>query len=152
MRSQTSVFSTWDRDSRLYDRYTSSAAAELSSNEMVQEAQTEWVQFFLDSHGNIFRGLDIESPRKSLFIDTLYYDFIVDQIIEFAERQFGFHVVNREANYNTDALSFEFQSLHESIVDTDSIERNIDESLGTADLANSDLDFLRGLYESIVSN
>ena len=151
MASQTSVFSTWDRNSRLYDRYTSNAAAELSSNEELQKAQAEWEQFFINSHGDIFHGLDIENPRESLFIDTLYYDFIVDQIIEFAERQFGFRVVNQEANCNTDALSFDFQSLHESITNTVSIEWNIDEFLEKVDLVNSDADFLRGLYESIIS-
>ncbi len=152
MAGQTTVFSTWGRNSRLYDRYTSNAADELSSNKDLQEAQAEWEQFFINSHGDIFNGLDIESPSANLFIDTLYYDFIVDQIIEFAERQFGFRVVNQEANYNTDALSFNFQFLHESIIDTDSIERNIDEFLGKVDLVNSDSDFLRGLYESIISH
>jgi len=152
MGGQTSVFSTWGRNSRLYDRYTSNAAAELSSNEVLQSAQAEWEQFFINSHGDIFHGIDIENPRESLFIDTLYYDFIVDQIIEFTERQFDFCVVNQEANYNTDALSFDFQSLHESIIDTDSIERDVDEFLETVDLVNSDSDFLRGLYESIISH
>lgn len=152
MAGHTSIFSTWGRNSRLYERYTSNAAEVLSSDEQIQEAQAEWEQFFINSHGDIFNGLDIENPRESLFIDTLYYDFIVDQIIEFAERQFGFRVVNQEANYNTDALSFNFQSLHESIIDTDSIERNIDEFLGKVDLVNSDSDFLRGLYESIISH
>ncbi len=152
MKDHTSVFSTWGRDSRLYERYTSNAAEVLASDERLQEAQSEWEQFFINSHGDIFDGLDIDNPRESLFIDTLYYDFIVDQIIEFAERQFGFQVVNQEANYNTDALSFSFQSLHNSIIDTDSIERNIDEFLDKVDLLNSDSDFLRGLYESIISH
>ena len=152
MVGQTSVFGTWDRNSRLYDRYTSNAANELSSNEELQKAQAEWEQFFVNSHGDVFHGLDIENPRGSLFIDMLYYDFIVDRIIEFAERQFGFRVVNQEANYNTNALSFDFQSLHESIINTDSIERNIDEFLSNLDLVNSDSNFLRGLYESIISH
>ncbi|WP_168216308.1 N-6 DNA methylase [Halorussus halobius] len=152
MKGQTSVFNTWGRNSRLYDRYTSNATDKLSSNEDLKEAQAEWEQFFINSHGDIFSGLDIDNPRESLFIDTLYYDFIVDQIIEFAERQLGFQVVNQEANSNTDALSFNFQSLHETIIDTDSIKRNIDEFLGKVDLVNSDSDFLRGLYESIISH
>jgi hypothetical protein len=152
MTRQTTVFSTWGRNSRLYDRYTSNAAGELSTNESLQEAQTEWKRFFINSHGNIFDGFDIENPAESLFIDALYYDFIVDQIIEFAERQFGFRVVNQEPNQNTDALSFNFQSLHESIIDTDSVGQNIDEFLDKEDLVNSDSDFLRGLYESIISH
>ena len=152
MAANTSIFSTWGRNSRLYERYTSNAVEALSSNEQLQEAQAEWEQFFTDSHGDIFNGLEISNPRESLFIDTLYYDFVVDQIIEFAERQFGFQVVNQETNYNTDALSFSFQSLHEAIIDTDSVERNIDEFFGKVDLVSSDSDFLRDLYESIISH
>lgn len=152
MASHTSVFSTWGRNSRLYERYTSNAAEALSSDKRLQEAQAEWEQFFINSHGDIFNGLEITNPRETLFIDILYYDFIVDQIIEFSERQFGFQVINQEASDNTDALSFNFQPLHEEIIDTDSIERNIDGFLDRVDLMNSDLDFLRGLYESIISH
>ncbi|PSQ21106.1 type I restriction endonuclease subunit M [Halobacteriales archaeon QS_9_67_15] len=152
MNERASVFETWGRDSRLYDRYTSNAADEFATTETLQEAQAEWEQFFVNSHGDIFDGLDVENPRESLFIDTLYYDFVVDQVIEFAERQFGFRVVNQEANDNTDALSFDFQTLHESVVDTDAIERTVDELLDTVDLVNSDADFLRRLYESVISN
>ena len=152
MKENTSVFRTWGRNSRAYDRYTSNATTELSSNDELQAAQSEWEQFFINSHGDIFDGLDIENARASLFTDTLYYDFIVDQIIEFAERQFGFRVVNQEVNHNTDALSFDFQSLHESIIDTGTIERTIDDLLGRVDLVNSDSEFLRGLYESIISH
>jgi len=152
MAGQTSVFNTWDRNSRLYERYTSNAADQLLSDERLQKAQAEWEEFFINSHGDIFQGLDIENPRESLFIDTIYYDFVVDQIIELAERQFGFTVVNQESTHNTDALSFNFQSIHESIIDTDSIERNIDEFFGEVDLISSDSDFLRGLYESIISH
>ncbi|WP_117368105.1 N-6 DNA methylase [Natrarchaeobaculum sulfurireducens] len=152
MTGNTSMLNTWGRNSRLYERYTSNAAEALSSDDGLQEAQSEWEQFFINSHGDIFSGLEITNPRESLFIDTLYYDFIVDQIIEFVERQVGSHVVNQEATYNTNALSFSFQSLHSTIIDTDSIERNVDEFMREVDLANLDLDFLRGLYESIISH
>lgn len=151
MKEKTAIFRTWGRNSRLYDRYTSNAARELSSNEDIRGAQAEWEQFFSNSHGDIFEGVDIENPRETLFVETLYYDFIVDQIIEFAERQFEFRVVNQEVNYNTDALSFNFQSLHNAIIDRGSIERHIDDFLGKVDLLNSGAGFLRGLYRSIIS-
>ena len=152
MPDNTSIFSTWERNSRLYERYTSNAVEALSSDKQLQQAQAEWEQFFIDSHGDIFNGLEMANSQESLFIDTLYYDFVVDQIIEFAERQFGFQVINQEVNYNTDTLSFSFQSLHERIIDTDTTERNIDEFLNKADLVSSDSDFLRDLYESIISH
>ncbi|MFB6162977.1 MAG: N-6 DNA methylase [Halococcoides sp.] len=151
MTDYSSVVDTWGRESRLYDRYTSNAAAELSSNAKLQEAQAEWEEFFIESHGDIFQDVDIEEPREDLFVDSLYYGFIVDQIIEWAERQFEVRVVNREAIDNTDALSVDFQSLHESIIDTDAIG-TIDEVLERGDLVDADPGFLRRLYESIVSH
>ncbi len=152
MAGQSSVFGTWGRNSGLYDRYTSKAAEKLSTDRDLQAAQEEWEQFFINSHGDIFDGLTIDNPRENLFIDTLYYDFVVDQIIEFAEREFDFHVVNQESNYNTDTLSFDFRDLHDIIIDVDSVERNIDTSLDKTDLLSSDSDFLRDLYESIISH
>jgi hypothetical protein len=151
MRRNPAIFGTWGRDSRLYDRYTSNAARELSANGSLREAQTEWARFFINSHGDIFDGIATETPRESLFIDALYYDFVVDQIIAFAERRFGFRVVNREASHDTDALSFDFQSLHESIIDTSAIERHVEDRLDKADLLQSDAGFLRDLYEGIIS-
>ena len=53
MATNTSIFSTWGRNSRLYERYTSNAVEALSSDEQLQEAQAEWEQFFTDSHGDI---------------------------------------------------------------------------------------------------
>jgi len=151
MAGQTSVFNSLGRNSRLYDRYTSRVADERSSSQELREAQTEWERFVINSHGNVFHRIDVENPHESLFVDVLYYDFVVEQLVEFVEREFGFRVVNREANYNTDALSFDFRPLHETILDTDSVEQNIDTFLGRIDLRNSDLGFLRRLYESIVA-
>ena len=151
MSQATSIFGSWGRDSRLYERYTSKAVDELRTNERLRRAQSEWEQFFVNSHGDVFDDVDLENPRESLFVDTLYYDFVVDQIIEFVEREFDLRVVNQEASDNTDALSFDFQSLHEAIVDTSSVEQRVDDLLDASDLVDADSEFLRGLYESIVS-
>ncbi len=149
--TRTSVFTAWDGSSRLYDQYTSSAADELSTDEQLQRAHAEWEQFLLDSHGDIFYERDTDHASEALFVDTLYYDFVVDRIIEYVERQFDLRVVNREASHNTDALSFEFRPLHELVTESDSIEWNADEMIATADLVASAPDGLRTLYESVVS-
>ncbi|MFC6724379.1 N-6 DNA methylase [Halobium palmae] len=151
MAGQRPVFDRWGRDSRLYDRYTSSAVDRLSSSEELREARTEWERFFVNSHGDVFDGIDADDPREDLFVDALYYDFVVDRIVRFAERRFGFRVVNREATDNTDALSFDFRSLHEAVVGAGDAERTADDLLETVDLADAGSEFLRGLYESVVS-
>lgn len=152
MPDHTSLRSTWGTDGRLYDRYTSNAAAELASSEALQAAHEEWVQFVSTHHGDVFEEIDVENPRERLFIETLYYDLVVDRFIEFAERSFGCRLVNREATANTDALSFEFGSLHESIIDTERVDRTVAESVGTRSLLEVDAAFLRRLHESVVSD
>jgi len=147
----TSAPGTWGRDSRLYERYTSNAARALSRDETLRDARDEWAQFFVNSHGDIFSGLAVETPRESPFVDALYYDFVVDRIIESVERGFGVTVVNRKSNHNTDALSFDFRALHDAVVGTDPLERDVDEFLETADLLALDPDFLRELYASVIS-
>ncbi|GAB7089880.1 hypothetical protein JCM18237_01510 [Halorubrum luteum] len=152
MPDHTSLRSTWGTGSHLYDRYTSNAATELASSETLQAAHEEWVQFVITHHGDVFEEVDVENPRERLFIETLYYDLVVDRFIEFAERSFGCRLVNREATANTDALSFEFGSLHESIIDTDRVDRTVAESIGARPLVEVDAAFLRRLHESVVSD
>ncbi len=137
---------------RLYERYTSNAVAALSTTGALRDARAEWERFVVTSHGDIFDGLGVENPRDTLFVDTLYYDLVVDRLVEFVERRFGVRVVNREATDNTDALPFEFQSLQESIADTDAVERSIDAFLRRVDPASAGTAFLRELYESITAH
>ena len=137
---------------RLYERYTSNAVAALSTTGALRDARAEWERFVVTSHGDIFDGLGVENPRDTLFVDTLYYDLVVDRLIESVERRFGVRVRNREATDNTDALPFEFQSLQESIADTDAVERSIDAFLRRVDPASAGTAFLRELYESITAH
>ena len=150
MHGDTSVRELVGKDSRLYDRYVSNAADERGTNDAFREAQAEWERFLTHSHGDVFDGLDAGTTPKSLFVDALYYDFVVDRLIECVERQCGVQVVNREASHNTDALAVEFRSLHESIVDTAAVDRRIEAALGGERLY-TDAAFLRELYESVVS-
>ena len=151
MHEDTSALEVWGSESRLYDRYMSNAAAERASNEAFQEAETEWERFLTDSHGDIFDGGDA-GTAQSLFVETLYYDFVVDRITAYVERRLGVRVVNREASHNTDALVTEFRFLHESIVDTATIDRHIEEYLDETEGLNTDRAFLRELYEDIASD
>lgn len=152
MAGQASAFSDWGRNSSLYERYASAATEAFSQSDEIQEAKNEWARFFVNSHGDIFETLDIDNSRETLFIDTLYYDFVVDQIIGYIEREFGFSLKNRESTHNTDALPFSFHSLHERILDTESVEGEFDTQLGTTDLLNANTEFLRTLHERIIDS
>lgn len=141
----------WGRDSQVYEKFRTKAATLLESDEAFQTAKTEWENYFITSHGNVFAEIDLEYPRKQLFIDSLYYDFIVDQIIEFCEREFGFTITNQEPRTNTDALSFSYQQLQEQVIDTAAVAETFDSFFKKDDLRNAGTGFLRELYETIIS-
>ncbi len=174
----------WGRESALYEEYRDAALALLAADEEFRAARSEWERFFVTSHGDAFADVDrataatrqsgagterssaATDPRDELFVDSLYYDFVVDRIVAAAEREFGFRLVNREPRANTDALSVAFRSLHDRVADemaavaddaSDSTERSattsgpIAASLTATDLREADADFLRTLYENVVS-
>ena len=151
MHDDISALEAWGTNSRLYGRYVSNAAAERASNEAFRAAQTEWERFVTASHGAIFDGREA-GTAQSRFIETLYYDFVVDRITACVERRLGVRVVNREAGHNTDALAAEFRSLHDAIVDTAVVDRHIEEYLDGTEGLNTDRAFLRKLYEDVASD
>ncbi|GGJ08583.1 hypothetical protein GCM10008995_18030 [Halobellus salinus] len=152
MTGQTPIVDVLGGRGRLYGRYASNAVAALSTTGALRDAHAEWERFFVTSHGDIFDEIGVENPRETLFVDTLYYDLVVDRLIESVERRFGVRVRNREASDNTDALPFEFRSLQESVTGTDSIGRSIDELLRRVEPANAGTGLPRELYESIAAH
>lgn len=149
--SDKSPFGRWDRDSQIYESFQSNAVDLLKTDQMYKEAKEEWREFFTTSHGNIFDSLPFDNPEEELFIDSLYYDFVVDQIIDLAERQYGFTVENQESNDNTTTLSFDYSQLHSRAVDIAAVESTFDSFFSKEDLIDVDIGFLRKLYESVVS-
>lgn len=149
--SERQQFDQWGRDSQLYNNFVDNAQELLQTDQKFQAAKNEWEEFFITSHGDIFDELPLENPVNALFIDSLYYDFIVDQIIEFAERSFGFTVINQEPRENTNTLSFSFQSLHERVIDSNTVADTFDALFSKDDLRKADTEFLRSLYETVIS-
>lgn len=143
-------FSQWDCDSQLYQNFTESAIKLLKSEEEFQSAQKEWEKFFVTSHGEIFDDLPMENPKTELFVDILYFDFVVDQIIESLERKFGFELSNQESRVNTDTLSFSFQSLSKQVVDIDTVSDSFDHLFSKDDFREADTSFLTSLYEAVI--
>jgi len=138
-------------DGALYERYTAVASRLLERDGRLRDARAEWTQFFVDSHGDIFSDLGPADPRTELFLDSLYFDFVVDRLVEAAEREFGFTLENREATQNTDALSVRFGDLHGRILDAAGMELDRVAPVDGVDLLDADVGFLRTLYEEIVS-
>jgi hypothetical protein len=145
------LLSAVGQSSDLYERYRSRAFAALSTDTEVQAAQRDWVAFLTRSHGTIFDDSSVENPRDALFVETLYYDFVVEGIIESIQHEFGVQVLNRESTENTDALSVSFRSLHERILGSDTLDHPLASRLDLESLVQSSLSILRALYEAVVS-
>jgi hypothetical protein len=157
----------WGRESALYGEFRDAALDLLASDDRFRAARSEWEAFFVTSHGDAFADVDADRPRDEyrprdeLFVDSLYYDFVVDRIVALAEREFDFRLVNREPRANTDALSFSFRELHDRVAsettvafgegDRRTVPDLIEDALSKDDLRTADTGFLRTLYESVVS-
>ncbi|WP_418280418.1 type I restriction endonuclease subunit M [Halorubrum sp. DTA98] len=148
--SDRPTFERWGRGSRLYRRYTENATTLLETDEAVRRAHEKWLRFFVASHGDVLTDLPGEAPEVELFVDSLYFDLVVDRLLEFAERTFGFALANREPRANTDALSVRFRPLHERVVDLDAVTEELEAHLSADALRAADADAIRSLYESIV--
>ena len=148
--SERRRFERWGRESRPYGDFVAAARELLRTDDRFRTARDEWAAFHVASHGDVFADLTAENPRDDLFVDSLYYDFVVDRLIERAERSFGFTLANREPRANTGALSFSFRSLHERIVEAGAVEGAFDAAPTADDLRDADAGFLRELYEAIV--
>ncbi|MFC4450857.1 N-6 DNA methylase [Halorussus aquaticus] len=149
--SDRGILERWGRESASYDAFTSVALDLLETDERVRAARAEWEEFVTTSHGDVFEDVDVANPRDELFVDALYYDFVVDQFVEFAEREFGFTLVNPEPSANSDALSVSFRELHRRVAEADGVTAAPSDALTREDLRNADTDFLRTLYEGVVS-
>jgi hypothetical protein len=149
--SDTGVLERWNRDSESYRRYTETAGDLLASDPEIRAAHSEWEAFFVESHGEVFEQVDVPNPREQVFVDALYYDFVVDRILAFAEETFDFALANREPHHDTDALSVDFGAIHEMVVEAGSVSPDVAADLTREDLLDADVGFLRDLYETVVS-
>jgi len=149
--SDSALLDDVGRESSLYARYTAGAESRLSSSEELQRARNRWEQFVVESHGDIFGDLSLLNPSDTLFIDTLYFDFVIDRVIQSAERTAGVRLQNPQSRPNTDALGFRFRSFHDSIAETSGADRVIGEALADIDLSRWEPRVLGDLYENVVS-
>jgi SAM-dependent methyltransferase len=158
MGTRQSILDAVGPDSDLYGRYRSRAAERLSTDPTLRAARRAWERFVRTSHGEALDDLSGERPRERLFLDTLYYDFVVDRLIASIERRVDVRLVNRESSANTDALGVDFGSLHGTILGADGLETPVDGLVDALDLATPTTSgpapgstLLRRLHESVVS-
>jgi len=151
MCGSPSLGDAFGTDSRCYDRYTTAAAAELSSNDHLREAMAAWESFVVAGHGDVFDRLGPDLTTEDLFVDTLYVDFVVDRLLDRFERRHGIELHNRSAAANTDALPVEFRGLHDRIVGSDSAVRSVGTTVERAGPTAPGPEPLGALYEHVVS-
>ncbi|MFB6091872.1 MAG: hypothetical protein ABEK02_02550, partial [Haloquadratum sp.] len=119
MASNGPIAGACGRESRLYERYTAAATELLSADGALSEAEREWARYVRRSHGDVFDRMGLDRPRETLFVDLLYFDFVVDRLRRAAERAFGVRLGNPDPTASADALGFAFGDLHERVVDAD---------------------------------
>ncbi|WP_435176871.1 N-6 DNA methylase [Halorussus sp. AFM4] len=141
----------WGRGGAPYRAFDRAARDLLATDDRFRAARAEWAAFFERSHGDVFGGLDAADPETDLFVDALYYDFVVDGLLAFAERAFDFTVANPGPGANTDALSVGFRELHRRVAAAADATLDPAEAVSAAGLRRADTDFLRALYEGVVS-
>ncbi|MFC7082203.1 N-6 DNA methylase [Halorussus caseinilyticus] len=147
--SDRGIAERWGRESVSYREFESAARDLLETDDRFRAARAEWETFFTTSHGDVFADADVARPRDDLFVSALYYDFVVDRCIAFAEREFDFRLANPEPRANTDALSFSFRELHRRVTEAADVPDPAAD-LTADDLRSADTGFLRTLYEGVV--
>jgi hypothetical protein len=137
----------FDRTSERYERFTDRARALLARDEQFQTAHRAWLEQLEDSHGAVFEEMPGENPDSALFVDLLYFEFVVSGLIERIEQACAVTVTNPKSRLGGGSITLD--SLHERVAENDEIEGA--PSLDEADLQAVDVDVLRTLYERIVS-
>lgn len=149
--TDSDVFETWGRDGRAYRQFTEAAQRLLDTDPKFRRALSAWTAFVVESHGDVFARIDSDRPRERLFVDALYYDFVVDGLLTAAEETFGFTVTNPEPRDAGDALGVEFGPLSATVAEAASVSRPGVDDFDRETLRDADVGVLRELYESVVS-
>jgi SAM-dependent methyltransferase len=137
----------FDRQSERYETFSDRARSLLAEDKRVQAGQQMWIRQLEDSHGEIFDRLPGDDPETTLFVDSLYFDFVVSGFLDAVEEAFGITVTNTDSG-GEETVSL--GSLHERIVGSGGIEP-VGKSLAKAELRAVDVGVLRTLYERIIS-
>jgi len=147
----SNVFETWGREGRAYREFTEAAQRLLDADPQFRRALSAWSSFFVESHGDVFARIDADRPRERLFVDALYYDFVVDGLLTAVEETFEFTVTNPDLRDASDALGVEFGPLSATVAEAASVSRPDAADFDRETLFDADVGLLRELYESVVS-
>lgn len=135
-----------DRESERYEQFADHARALLATDEQFRGGREAWRQHLEASHGEVFAEMAGDDPETELFVDSLYFDFVVSGLIDRIEQVFGLTVTNVEPQDDPVLLG----SLHRQVADRGEIEP-VGGSLSGQSFRQIGVAFLRELYERIVS-
>lgn len=135
----------FDRTSKRYEQFVDQARSLLAC-ERFQARKKAWIQHLEASHGQIFERIPGDSPERALFIDSLYFDFVVSSLIDRIEQVFGITV----ANAGPQDESLGLAPLHRQVAEHRESEP-VGESITETELRQVGVEFFRTLYERIVS-
>jgi len=150
----------------LRESYVRSARERLAAGGRLAAARDDWETFLTASHGDVFAMVDqtefdpllgtAESGSDGLdtsgrvFLDTLWFDFLVDCLLDAFEGRFEVSIRNRAPGTTTGIDGVAFGSLHDSVLPPARGRSVVRAAVGGADLADITPDALRALYRSVV--
>lgn len=152
------VFSGVDAAETLYREYVTAAHDRLDEEGPLRDACTAWTAFVRASHGAVFESLDLpdergrpaDSPAERVFVDALYYDFLVDCLLDALETETGVTVTNRDPRTNTDALPVAFSALHDRVLTPAAGRDRVRAAVDVDTLRTLGPDDLRDLYRDVL--
>lgn len=107
-----------------------------------------WLKFFKQSHGEIFEQLDYKDPEKQAFAHSVYYDYVVDLLIESMEDTYNFKLSNRSSSYNNKTVGFSIRDAYPE--ESDNYSENPFDGLDREDFNDLDADSLRIIQRSVI--
>ncbi|WP_336328765.1 N-6 DNA methylase [Halovenus sp. HT40] len=135
-----------DRESERYEQFVDHARALLATDERLRAGRETWSQHLEASHGEVFAEMPGDDPETELFVDSLYFDFVVSSLIDRIEQVFDLTVTNIDPQDESVPLG----SLHRRVAERGEIEP-VGQSLTGQIFRQMGVEFLRELYERIVS-
>ena len=136
----------FDRGSERYEQFRDQARSLLATDEQLRAGGAAWSRHLEASPGEIFAEMPGDSPETELFVDSLYFDFVVSSLVERIEQVFDLTVTNVDPRDESVPLG----SLHRRVAEHGEIEP-VGRSLTGQAFRQVGVGFLRELYERIVS-
>lgn len=133
------------------DAYTTRTAECLHTDDVVTRTRNQWASFVRTTQGEVFATLgdDTEAAIDRTFRDALYFDFLVETLLDAVESATGVTLANRTPGANTD-VDFALGACHDRILPPAEGRDRLAATVESAALREFGPDDLRACYESVV--